>query len=244
MNLFPKNLKGFVLPSGDSKKEEDEIYSGSTRENELFEVKFVINLKVKSDSSLKNENSIIGEKCNCKEVLEEQKDFSVENRQNNNKVHIEDKVADVKKVSSQSNLLNDNSEIRLKPKSEQKALMPAPSKKKEKVKEYDIVEVDDPEKGVVSYKTRVIESTAKLNTKKKRSNRISIERIHNILKNSNIPLDKFKLDDLDEFNCNCDLKEFYWDNLDAYYQKKAKNVLKDNTDINKLPKVTIMSLNM
>ncbi len=107
-----------------------------------------------------------------------------------------------------------------------------------KIKEFDYVEIEDPFKGTMKYKTRVIESSDKLNSSRKRCNRVGFDKIHNILKKSNIPLKNIQFEDLDEFNCNCDLKQYYWDNLDTYYQKIAKNALKEEKNLS--PKVKIV----
>ena len=109
----------------------------------------------------------------------------------------------------------------------------------EKIKEFDYLEYDDPEKGIVKYKTRVIESSDKLKRKKDRNNRISINKMHNILKSTNIPFNKIKFEDLDISDCNCDLKTFYWDNLDAYYTTKVKEAIKDKTVSPMSPKVLL-----
>jgi hypothetical protein len=143
----------------------------------------------------------------------------------------------VRRTSSDKVLIKEDKEFIKEEKKEQKpvSLVRKSKENYNKIKEFDYVEIEDPDKGMMKYKTRVIESTDKLNSGRKRSNRVSFDKIHNILKKSNIPLNNFCFEDLDEFNCNCDLKQYNWDNLDTYYHKIAKNALKEEKNLS--PKV-------
>lgn len=210
-----------MLPAPE-KRLSDEGFSGSTREdmeNEFFEIK--------SDSTNKH---IIEDRCDCKTESEGKLEILEE------KV-ITDKVV-IKKINLleyEANIIEEiavKENIQMKLKEPPKNSLELLELKQNKIKEYDSLEYNDPEKGLVKYKTRIIQSSDKLVLQpgKKRNNKLSIANIPNILKFSNIPINKFKFEDLDTYDCNCDIKTFYWDNLDNYYSKKAKREIKDSTE--------------
>lgn len=117
-----------------------------------------------------------------------------------------------------------------------------PKKTETNFKQYDTFEFEDPSLGKIRMKTKVLESSAKLKVAKKKSNRVPFQHIHNILRNSNIPIRHLNFDEFEGEKCDCDLKQFYWDNLDTYYNKKAKIAIKENIDKGKRPTVSFAKM--